>query len=128
MFGDVTVDRLFATEALVQGVVRVTDNQHGCFRFSAADAHPDRRLPPQFESHLIAPSIPAYAFTSRRFGSSGFAQLSATAPAPLRQGAENRSEIGAFNRRLLPIRLLDLQTKVTEFLPFGLVPQFIPET
>ncbi len=128
VFGDVTVNRLFASEALIQGLVRVTDTQHGCFRFSAADAHPDRRLPPQFESHLIAPAIPNHAFTSRRFGDSGFAQLSPTAPIEILRGGENRAEIGVFNRRLLAIRLADLETKITEFLPFGLVPQPIFET
>jgi hypothetical protein len=128
VFGDVTVNRLFASEALIQGLVRVTDTQHGCFRFSAADARPDRRLPPQFESHLVAPVIANQFFTSRRFGDSGFAQLAPIAPAGLLRGGENRSEIGVFNRRLLAIRLADLETKIAEFLPFGLVPQPILET
>src|SRR5690606_22813575 len=128
VFGDVVVNRLYASEALIQGTVRVTDNQTGCFRFSAADAHPDRRLPPQFESHLLAPTIPNHAFTSRRFGDPGYAQLGPTAPIEILRGGENRSEIGAFNRRLLPIRQADLANKVAEYLPFGLIAQFIRET
>src|SRR5262249_12472486 len=128
VFGDVVVDRLYATEALIQGLVRVTDNQNGCFRFSATDARPDRRLPPQFEAYLVAPVIPARVFVSRRFGDPGYAQLSATAPVEIRQGGESRSEIGVFNRRLLPIRQADLEAKVAEFLPFGLIAQFIRET
>ncbi|MDO6416125.1 hypothetical protein Q4F19_17195 [Sphingomonas sp. BIUV-7] len=128
VFGDVTVDRLYATDALIRGLVRVTDTQHGCFRFSAADADPNRRLPPQFESHLLAPTIPNHFFTSRRFGDSGFAQLGPTAPMDILQGGENRSEIGVFNRRLIAIRLADLDNKITEFLPFGLIAQPITET
>jgi hypothetical protein len=128
VFGDVTVNRLFASETLIQGLVRVTDTQHGCFRFSAANADPGRRLPPQFESHLVAPAIANQFFTSRRFGDSGFAQLASIAPIGLLRGGENRSEIGVFNRRLLAIRIADLETKITEFLPFGLVPQPILET
>ena len=128
VFGDVVVNRVYATEALVQGTVRVTDNQTGCFRFSATDAHPDRRLPPQFESHLLAPAIPNHVFVSRRFGDPGYAQLGPTAPVEIRRGAENRSEIGVFNRRLLPIRQADLEGKVAEYLPFGLIAQFIRET
>ena len=128
VFGDVTVNRLFASETLIQGLVWVTDTQHGCFRFSAADAHPGRRLPPQFESHLVAPAIANQVFTSRRFGDSGFAQLASIAPIGLLRGGENRSEIGVFNRRLLAIRIADLETKIAEFLPFGLVPQPILET
>lgn len=128
VFGDVVVNRLFASEALVQGLVRVTDNQTGCFRFSATDERPDRRLPPQFESHLIAPSIPNHFFISRRFGDGAFAQLSPTAPREILTGGENRAEIGAFNRRLLAIRTADLEAKILEFLPFGLIAQLVPET
>ena len=127
VFGDVVVNRLYATEALIQGTVRVTDNQTGCFRFSATDADPGRRLPPQFESHLLAPAIPNHVFVSRRFGDPGYAQLGATAPESIRRGGENRSEIGVFNRRLLPIRQADLEAKVTEYLPFGLIAQFVRE-
>jgi hypothetical protein len=128
VFGDVVVNRLHATEALIQGTVRVTDNQTGCFRFSATDAHPDRRLPPQFESHLLEPAVPNHVFVSRRFGDPGYAQLGPTAPESLRRGGENRSEIGVFNRRLLAIRQADLEAKVGEYLPFGLIAQFIRET
>lgn len=128
VFGDVVVDRLFASEALVQGMVRVTDNQTGCFRFSSADDHPDARLPPRFESPLIAPRIANHVFTSRRFGDPGYAQLSPTAPAAITHGGENRAEMGVFNRRLLQVREADLEGKVAEYLPFGLAAQFIHET
>ena len=40
VFGGVTVNRLDASESLIQGLVLVLDNQHGCFRFSATDRHP----------------------------------------------------------------------------------------
>lgn len=128
VFGHVTVNRLYASEALIQGTVRVTDNQTGCFRFSATDADPDRRLPPQFESHLLAPTIPNHVFVSRRFGDAGYAQLSPTAPAEILNGGENRSEMGVFNRRLLPVRQTDLENKVVEYLPFGLAAQYITES
>jgi hypothetical protein len=125
VFGDVTVNRLEATEALIQGTVRVLNNQHGCFRFSAANDTPGKRMPRRFESHLFEPQIPNHFFTSRRFGDPGFAQLSATAPATVGRGAENGGEMGAFNRLLNPIKLDDLETKVLEYMPFGLIPQFI---
>ena len=128
VFGDVEVNRLDASEALIPGLVRVLDNQHGCFRFSATDRHPDRRLPRQFESHLFAPAIPRHFFTSRRFGDPAFAQLSKTAPASVATGAENGSEMGAFSGLLNPIKRRDLERKVIEFMPFGLIPQFIFET
>lgn len=128
VFGDVVVNRLHASEALIQGMVRVTDNQTGCFRFSVADAHADTRLPPSFEHHLVAPGVPNHAFVSRRFGDPGYAQLSQTAPIEIRRGGENRSEIGVYNRRLIAIRQDDLDAKTAEFLPFGRIAQFISET
>jgi hypothetical protein len=128
ILGNVSVNRLEATEALIQGTVRVLDNQHGCFRFSAANDTPDKRMPKRYESQLFEPQIPNHFFTSRRFGDPGFAQLSATAPASVVRGAENRGEMGAFNTLLNPVKLDDLETKVFEYMPFGLIPQFIFET
>ncbi len=128
VFGDVKVNRLLASEALIQGLVKVTDNQHGCFRFSATNDHPEKRLPPQFESHLFKPAVANHFFVSRRFGDPGYGQLSDTAPEEIVRGAENHSEIGAFSSLLNPIKLDDLKAKVNEFMPFGLIAQFINET
>lgn len=128
VFGDVSVNRLYASEALIQGVVTVTDNQHGCFRFSAANDDPQMRLPQQYESHLFAPLIPNHFFISRRFGDAGYAQLSTTAPESILRGAENGSEMGAFSNLLNPIKRDDLKTKVNEYMPFGLIAQYINET
>lgn len=128
VFGDIEVNQLYATEALIQGVVRVLDNQHGCFRFSTAHETADMRLPKRYESPLFAPGLPNHFFTSRRFGDAGFAQLSATAPDTIARGAENRGEMGAFNLLLNPVKRDDLEAKVLEFMPFGLIPQFIFET
>ena len=128
VFGDVNVNRLFASEALIQGLVKVTDNQHGCFRFSATKGSPDKRLPAQFESRLFRPTIPNHFFVSRRFGDPGYGQLSTTAPETILRGAENRSEMGAFSGLLNAIKEDDLEAKVTEFMPFGLIAQFIHET
>lgn len=128
VFGDVVVNRLYASEALVQGVVRVTDNQRGCFRFSAASGGASSRLPPQFESHVFADGIPNHFFVSRRFGDAGYAQLSETAAEVVVRGAENGSEMGAFSSLFGPIKLDDLRAKVAEFMPFGLIAQFLRET
>jgi hypothetical protein len=128
VFGDVKVNRLLASEALIRGLVKVTDNQHGCFRFSATNDHPEKRLPPQFESHLFKPAVPNHFFVSRRFSDPGYGRLSETAPETIIRGAENRSEIGAFSGLLNPIKLGDLKAKVNEFMPFGLIAQFINET
>jgi len=128
VFGNVVVDRLEASETLIQGLVQVTDNQHGCFRFSATQDGPTVMLPRQFESHLFTPELPNHFFVSRRFGDAGYAQLSQTAPDTIARGAENGSEIGVWSSLLTPIKRDDLKAKVLEFMPFGLIPQFIEET
>jgi len=127
VFGDVACNRLHATETIVQGAVRVTDNQHGCFRFSATQEE-DAQLPPQFESLLFEGGIPDHFFISRRFGDPGYAQLSENASPEILRGAESGSEMGAFSSLLLPVKLRDLEAKVQEFMPFGRIPQIIFET
>jgi hypothetical protein len=124
VFGAVDVNRLWASEVLVTGLVDVTDTQAGCFRFSAA---PDgSRLPHPYQSQVLAAA--QHIFTSQVFGRPGYAQLSETAPVELQRGAENGSEIGAFSSLLNPVRLDSLRAKVDEFMPFGLIPIFTPQT
>lgn len=124
LFGNVQVHRLQASETLITGKAQVTDNQRGCFRFSAA--WNNSYLPRPYESHFFEDT--QHWFSSRVFGHPGYGQLSETAPESLKRGAENGSEIGAFNTLLQPIRMDNLRTKVEEFMPFGLIPIFINET
>jgi hypothetical protein len=124
LFGEIDLNRLDATEVLITGIADVTNTQAGCFRFSAAGT--GSRVPHPYESHFFTDSN--HFFTSRRFGKPGFAQLSETAPLFLQRGAENGSEIGAWNGLINGIKLDSLRAKVDEFAPFGLIPIFINET
>lgn len=124
VFGKVDVNRLWASETLITGLVDVTDTQEGCFRFSAAPKQ--SRLPRPYEHYAVSDAH--YIFTSRIFGQPGYGQLSKTAPAELHRGAENGSEIGAFSKLNNPIKSEGLQAKVEEYMPFGLIPCFIQET
>lgn len=124
VLGTVTVPRLSATEALIAEAADVTDTQAGCFRFSAAPSA--SRLPRPYESHAFADSRSLFA--SRRIGDPRYGQLSEAAPAGLLRGAENGSEIGGFSGLLRPIALDGLRAKVAEFMPFALIPLFVPET
>ena len=124
VFGQLDVERLWATETLVTGMVDVTDTQQGCFRFSAAPA--GSRLPRPYHTYELLD--PGPIFTSDVFGQPGYAQLSQAAPRELLHGAENGSEIGAFSSLLNPIKLDSLRAKIDEYMPFGLIPMFIFET
>jgi hypothetical protein len=124
VLGAVDVHRLEASEALITGLTEVTDTQQGCFRFSAAPG--GSRLPHPYESHTLADA--PRLFTSRRFGHPAYCQLSEASPVELRTGAENGSELGAWSSLLTPIKLQSLGHKVSEYLPFGLIPFFLFET
>ena len=120
ILGDVTVERLTATETLVIGKVDVADTQDGCFRFSAAGE--GSRLPQPFASHVLSDTRAILVSTT--FGDPHYAELSEVAPSSVRRGAENGSEIGAFSALNAPIKLDGLRAKVEEFLPFGLIPLY----
>ncbi len=124
VFGQVNVHRLFASEVLFTDKSTVTDSQNGCFRFSVG--YTGSRLSKPYESHLLIDSD--YWFTSKKFGHYGYGQISEIAPKVLHNGAENKSEVGAFNTLMNPIKLDSLKKKVEEYMPFGLIPIFINET
>lgn len=126
VFGRVEVAELHATDSIIQGRVRVTDNQHGCFRYSATDKA-GAVLPPQFEAFIPESGLPSHWFRSRRFGDPAFAMLSPDAPAALTAGAENGAEMGVFNLRAMSVALADLKAQVRDLLPVGQVPQFISD-
>nr|AWJ66043.1 hypothetical protein [uncultured bacterium] len=136
ILGDLVVNRLEASEALVVGILRVTDTQNSCFRFGAAsqgstgdETAPDFERPPKlYESHIFEDGVAPHFFASTRFGDPGYAQLSATAPGEIVRGAENGSEMGAASRTLNPIKFNDLKAAFEEFAPVSVVAQFIFET
>jgi hypothetical protein len=117
------VERLDATDTLVAARADVTDLQGGCFRFSARG--PGSRVPHPYASHLVDDL--QRLFASRRFGDPAYATLSPAAPAALRDGAEEGSEIGAFCGERGPIKFDSLRTKVEEYMPFGRLPAYIWE-
>jgi hypothetical protein len=117
------VEKLDATDTLVAGLADVTDLQSGCFRFSARAA--GSRVPHPYESHVLDEL--ERLFVSRRFGDPACATLSPRAPAPLHNGSEEGSEIGAFCGERGPIKFDSLRTKVEEYLPFGRLPAYLTE-
>jgi hypothetical protein len=125
IFGDIAADVLKASGSIVDGHIRVVNNQAGCFRFSASEPGDGVRLPPRYRD-VLAP-IPESAFNSTRFGDPQYAQLSIVAPREILTGAENGSEMGVFSHLLNPIRLTSVRAKVNEFGPAGMLPQYLFE-
>lgn len=119
----VDVEKLNASDTLIAARADVTDLQSGCFRFSARG--PGSRVPYPYASHVIDDL--QRVFASRRFGDPAYATLSPSAPAPLRDGSEEGSEIGAFCGERGPIKFDSLRTKVEEYMPFGRLPAYIWE-
>jgi len=62
--------------------------------------------------------VPAY--TSRRYGDPGFAQLHLNAPRQIARGADDGSEMGVFCHLKQPQRADNLTMRLAEYLPFGL--------
>ncbi|HET6613085.1 MAG TPA: hypothetical protein VFG83_13900 [Kofleriaceae bacterium] len=122
--GELECHRLHASEALLTAHATVVDTQNGCVRFSAY--REASRLPHPYESHAFA-DFHAF-FESRRFGDASFFKLGAAAPGAVLNGAENGSEIGAWSSLINPTKAEGLAAKVSEFLPFGLIPAQIAET
>jgi hypothetical protein len=59
-------------------------------------------------------------FTSLRYGDPGYGQLSQRCAVEIRTGADNESQMGAFNELMQPQRETDLCVRLDEYLRFGL--------
>jgi hypothetical protein len=112
-----------AENAIFDGEVTVTDCQHGCFRFCYVP--PKSKTPSQYECQPSTPDV-APAFISRRFGDAGYARQQDDAPPQILEGADDRSEMGAFHDLFLPQRKANLITRLAEYTPAGVVTSIIP--
>jgi hypothetical protein len=100
--------------------VNVERLQQGCVRFSYVP--PGSQVPRAFRCYPgptdTSPTAPA--FTSLRFGDPGYCQLAPQSGAAILQGADNQSEMGAFNGLYQPQRVANLNTMLEDYLRFGL--------
>jgi hypothetical protein len=133
VFGEVLCGSIVASECLLCDLVQVDDPQTGCLRFTRFE--PGSLLPRRYRCQPSEPHGGAGAarrvlpvFTSLSFGRPGYAQLAAGSAPELLTASEQGSEIGAFAAALNTIRLVNLQTKLQEFLPVGMIAMIIAET
>jgi hypothetical protein len=132
-----------ASAVLFTDVTRVVRRQVGCVRFSflPAGSLTPRRFQCQADLALSAYAAElglasvtdltqqnidlVYArlkprFTSEHYGDPGYGQLSQVCAAEIRTGAEDGSEMGAFEHLKQPQREANLRASLDEYLPFGL--------
>jgi hypothetical protein len=111
--GAVQATTVEISNCIVMGAVTAQRRQTGCVRFSRLAE--GSQTPAQYRCTSVAPS-----FTSLRFGDPGYAQLRPGAPAEIRQGADNDSEMGVGNHLFAPQREANLRVRLDEYLRFGL--------
>jgi hypothetical protein len=116
VFGAVGVRELtLASEVIFTGTVTAERRQTGCVRFSYLPA--GSSTPRRFRCPL--PEL-APRFTSVRYADPTFAQLAGDCPPEIRTGAEDGSEIGAFQSLQQAQRETNLQGVLDEYLPVDL--------
>lgn len=132
VFGSVKVRAVEAGNAIFGGPLTSRLTQEGCVRFChvAEGSHSPRRFrcqPDLALADVVDPDVAERirrrvtpAFTSVRYGDPGYAQLGRACAEEILTGAEDGSEMGAFNSLGQPQRLANLRLAVDELLPFGL--------
>lgn len=126
-----------ASNVIFQQTTRANRRQAGCVRFSyvAPGSRTPRRYRCQPDLALEGITDPAVKqtirnrlrppYTSIHYGDPGYAQLGIECACEIKAGAENGSEMGAFNLLLQPQREANLRVRLDEYLPFGLEPGLI---
>jgi hypothetical protein len=120
VLGPVRVQILSASECIFTGAVTAARRQVGCVRFSyvpPGSAVP-RRYRCQPDAGASARVVPA--FTSRRYGDPGYAQLARRCAGEIRTGAEGGGEMGAFRFLEQPQREANLRGALQDYLRLGL--------
>ena len=135
VFGVIRCEILNASECLLSDLAFAADQQAGCIRFTRFEQ--GSVLPRRFQCVPAESDVKAHpeltrfsvpVFNSRRFGRPDYAQLAAACPVEIMTGSESGAEVGAFATTLNTIRLGNLQTKLREFMPVGLLAVVVAET
>jgi hypothetical protein len=101
-------------------------HQVGCVRFSFI---PVKSVTPRrFKCVERALGGPAPVFISHRYGHPAYLKLIASTDEVIRRGADDEGEMGAFHFLLAPLREQDLEIRLQEYTPVGLVPGLIYQT
>jgi hypothetical protein len=106
--------------SILDGIVLVARRQSGCVRFCYLP--PDSRTPQRFHCEPELSKDPVRVvprFTSVRYGTPGYAQLTLCCPEEISRGADDGSEMGAFHDLFQPQRTDNLRLRLDEYAPAG---------
>ncbi|MFZ2973485.1 MAG: hypothetical protein WA049_12665 [Ferribacterium limneticum] len=131
LLGTTAAGRLEASNSLFDGLVSIARRQEGCVRYSYL---PPKSVTPRrhrCQPDLVIADLPAAdaareatrvtpAFTSTRFDTPAYGQLTRTTAPEIRTGADNGAEMGVWNLLQQPQREANLALALDEYLRFGL--------
>ncbi|PLX77650.1 MAG: hypothetical protein C0607_00875 [Azoarcus sp.] len=138
LFGTTNAGRLEATNSILDGLVSIARRQDGCVRYCylpPKSATPRRhRCQPDLvidglsaaeakrETRRVSP-----AFTSTRFGTPAYGQLTQGTATEIRRGADDGAEMGVWHLLQQAQREANLRLTLEEYLRFGLeaAPLFV---
>ncbi len=129
VLGGVSVSELtLASESIFTDTVIAKRRQVGCARFCYLP--PGSRTPQRYYCQPDTAALKDTAgnvlervkpqFTSLRYGDPAYAQLTTSTPLEIRSGAEDGSEMGAFNQLKQPQREANLRIGLEEYMRLGL--------
>lgn len=127
VIGRVATTLLFASNTIFLSAhstsppVSVQRTQEGCARFSYLP--PGSVVPKKYKcqpDNLSGTAKNRPIFNSLRLGDPAYGQLNEHSAKEIKQGADNGSEMGAFNNLYQPQRVANLEKKINEYLRFGL--------
>lgn len=131
LLGTTSAGRLEASNSLFDGLVTIARRQEGCVRYSYL---PPKSVTPRrhrCQPDLVITDLPAAeaareamrvtpAFTSTRFNTPAYGQLTRSTAPEIRTGADNGAEMGVWNLLQQPQREANLALALDEYLRFGL--------
>lgn len=95
--------------------------QEGCVRFSYVPS--GSRVPKRYNCQPVNDDEAATitpVFNSLKYGDAAYCQLSPLCATGISEGADNEAEMGAFCNLYQPQRIMNLRTRLNEYLRFGL--------
>ncbi len=131
LLGTTAAGRLEASNSLFDGLVSIARRQEGCVRYSYLPSKSTTPRRHRCQPDLVMTDLPAPeavreamrvtpAFTSNRFATPAYAQLTRTTAPEIRTGADNGAEMGVWNLLQQPQREANLALALDEYLRFGL--------